>query len=199
MNKFGNRYDPTSWDQAVWRYVVHVFCDFFSSKSLPVPCFGYLSRMPVREIRKFADDLYNGGYNLRHMFVQSLSIAMIEIVIRPYVFIKHQEKNIEKESLCLKQREMRLMAHTLTSAFNVGKVILTKNPLLINLPQILFTCSQFWPIILFHSRNNDNMQKLIRNLDEIGIESERLYLNSISTLLSGEEVEKFMSSNPILM
>lgn len=198
-NQNGIPYDKFSSAEAIWLYTVHVFCDFFSSKSLPVPGFGYLSRLPNREIRKLANDMYAQGYNLRHMFVQALSIAIVEIIIRTYTYLKYHRMEIPQESLRLKQNEMRLLAHGIVTSFNLGKVVITKNPLLLNLPQVLFTCYQFWPLIITHYRRNNRIQIMLRNLNEINDEAELKYMDSISCVLSSEDFGEFLIQKPIIL
>jgi hypothetical protein len=196
-NQYGKPYAQMSWDEAIWNYTAHVFCDFFSTKSLPVPGFGYLSRMSTREIRIFSDNLYANGYNLRHMFVQALSIACVEIIIRVYSYIKYYKTDLDKESIKSKQRETRLLAHALVSSFNIGKVIITQNPLSINFAQILFTCYQIWPLLIQNYRRNNRMQLLLRNLDEISDESEAKYIDSLSEVLSTQDFGTFFNEAPI--
>lgn len=198
-NQYGTPYDKLSWIEAIWQYTVHVFCDFFSSKSLPVPGFGYLSRLPSRDIRILADEMYKNGYNLRHMFVQALSIAFVEIIIRAYVHIRYHKTDISKESLKLKQSEIRLLAHSIVTSINIGKVAITKNPVLLNLPQVLFTCYQFWPFIIKHYRRNNRIQILLRNLDEISDESEARYIESLSEGLSSDEFGEFLHGKQIIL
>jgi hypothetical protein len=198
-NQYGTPYEKFSQMEAIWRYSVHAFCDFFSSKSLPVPGFGYLARMPIREVRKFADEMYKNNYNLRHMLVQALSIIVVEIVIRAYTHLKYRNIDIPKESLQLKKREMRLMAHCLVTSFNVGKIVVSKNPLLLNLPQLLFTSYQLWPFIIDNYRRNNRIQIMLRNLDEIDDEAEEKYMKSLSGILSTKEFGNFLNQAPITL
>ncbi len=198
-NQFSTPYEKFSQMEAIWRYTVHVFCDFFSTKSLPVPGFGYLARMPIREVRIFAEEMYNKGYNLRHMFVQALSILIIETIIRIFIELKYRNIDVQKDSLKLKQREMLMMAHCLVTSFNVGKVVVTKNPLLINFPQISFTCLKIWPFILDHYRRNNRIQIMLRNIDEISEEAQLKYEKSLSITLSSPEFGFFLNEKSIIL
>jgi len=198
-NQYGTPYEKFTMVEAIWRYSVHVFCDFFSTKSLPIPGFGYLARIPIRKVRVLADEAYSKGYNMRHIFVQSLSIIVVELVIRIYAYLRYRELDLPKESFLLKQSEMRLMAHCLVTSFNVGKVVVTKNPLLLNLPQVLFTCYQFWPFIIDRYRRNNRIQIMVRNLEEIGSEAEARFLESISNFQSTKEFGNFLFQKPITL
>jgi len=198
-NQFGKPYDQMGWDEAIWYYSVHVFCDFFSSKSLPVPGFGYLAQMPYRDMRKFAHEMYSNGYNLRHMFIQGLSVGIVELIVRTYFYLKYPKYEIPKEQLLLKENEMRLLAHSLVTAFNIGKVIITKNPLNLNLPQILFTMYQFWPFIIDYYRRNDEIQIILRNLNDLECLSKEYFQKIFIIPLSTKEFGVFLSEKPILI
>ncbi len=198
-NQYGIPYGKMDWHEAIWYYVVHVFCDFFSSKSLPVPGFGYLVRLPYRDIRKIAHEMYSNGYNLRHMFVQGLSVGIVELIVRAYFYLRYYRSELAKESLLLKHREMRLLAHSLVTSFNVGKVILAQNPLFFNLPQILFTVYQIWPLLIDHYRRNNQIQMVLRNLDELDNTSAEKYLETLATPLSAREYGAFLNEKPILV
>jgi hypothetical protein len=198
-NQFGKSYTNMDWHKAIGYYAVHVFCDFFSSKSLPVPGFGYLVRLPYRDIRKIAHEMYSSGYNLRHFFVQGSSVGIVELIVRAFCFLRHYRNDLAKESLLLKQREMRLLAHSLVTAFNVGKVVITQNPLSLNLPQILFTIYQIWPLVIDHYRRNDQIQMVLRNLDELDDTSAEKYIETLEIHLSTDEFGNFLSEKPILL
>ncbi len=127
------------------------------------------------------------------------SIGVVEIVIRIYAHLRYLKIDIPKESLQLKQREMQLMAHCLVTSFNVGKVVVTKNPLLFNFPQLLFTSYKLWPFIIDHYRRNNRIQIMLRNLDEIGDEAEEKYMESLSRVLSTKEFGNFLRQAPITL
>ena len=91
------------------------------------------------------------------------------------------------------------MAHCLVTSFNVGKIVVTKNPLLLNFPQLLFVSYQLWPFIIDHYRRNNRIQIMLRNLDEIGDEAEEKYMESLSGVLSTEEFGNFLNQAPITL
>jgi hypothetical protein len=82
--------------------------------------------------------MYSNGFNLRHMVVQGIPVLTTEILIRLYNSIKYWENTeFSKEMIKHKQNKMLLISHTCATAVNIGKVIITKNPTLLNLPMIL--------------------------------------------------------------
>jgi hypothetical protein len=164
-----------------------------------VPGFGYLVQLPYRDIRKIAHEMYSNGYNLRHMFVQSLSVGIVELIVRAYFYLRYYRSELAKESILLKRREMRLLSHSLVTSFNVGKVMLAQNPLFLNLPQILFTVYQIWPLIIDHYRRNNQIQMVLRNLDELDNTSTEKYLETLANPLSTSEYGAFLNEKPILL
>lgn len=175
VNQFGKAYETKSFIESLFSYVGHVFCDFFSTYSLPVPGFGYLAKMPSREIRVFAANMYNSGFNLRHMFVQGFSVLFIEIMIRTYSYFRYKKvQKLTNDQYLHKRRELLLLSHSLVAGFNIGKVTITGDILSLNLPQILAVVYHFIPFVTFYSRNNNKTQKIIRNLNDLNDTQQQL-------------------------
>lgn len=147
LNAKGNPYVGLPFDQAIVSYVIHMVADFFSTKSLPIPGFGILAHLPDRDIRKMAADMYSDGFNLRHMIVQSFTLLPAEILTRCYVHIRFWNSIYTNENKSAKIDKMLLMTHSIATAVNIGKVIITKNPSSINLPMILRVFSLCWKVI----------------------------------------------------
>ena len=148
FNQFGTKYDGLRLDQAIIAYIIHMFADFFSTKSLPVPGMGILAHFSNRDIRKLAADMYSNGFNLRHTIVQGIPVLTAEILIRIFVSIKYwNNTEYTKNMINNKQNKMLLISHTCATAINIGKVIATKNPTLINLPMILRVIKLAWDVI----------------------------------------------------
>lgn len=198
--QYGCPYESKDFAEALWTYTAHVFCDFFSTYSLPVPGFGYLTKMPVREIRVFASEMYDSGYNLRHVMMQSFSALFIEITIRTYSHFRFKKgQGLENEQLSQKRRELLLLSHSIAAGFNVGKVAITGNLLALNLSQIFAVVFHFIPFVMFHYRNNNTTQKLLRNIGDLKenhllLESEMVRYMKESKVFNG-----FLMSQPIIL
>ncbi len=61
-----------------------MFADLFSTCSLPFPGYSFLVESDNRQIRKFAADMYQNGFNCKNILIQGVSTAIIEIVLRIY-------------------------------------------------------------------------------------------------------------------
>jgi hypothetical protein len=147
LNQKGHAYAALPVDEAVTAYFAHMFADFFSAKSLPVPGFGVLAHLPDRELRKLVADMYSDGFNLRHMVVQGIPVAATEILIRLYLYFRVLESEPSAEARKHKLDKMLLMTHTLAALVNVGKVVLTNNPAAINLPMMLRVIWLTWSVV----------------------------------------------------
>jgi hypothetical protein len=78
------------------------------------------------------------GYNLRHFLVAGLTPAVIEIVLRAYLMLRHYAEHGEIPLLVAshpKYRTMLLFAHGIAVLANSGRVALTQNPLAINVAE----------------------------------------------------------------
>jgi hypothetical protein len=88
-----------------------------------------------RSVGEVARWMYLNGYDLRHFLVTGITPAVVEIVLRAYIMIRHYSEHGEiKCDLAShpKYRSMLLIAHGIATAANAGKVVLTKNPLAVN-------------------------------------------------------------------
>ena len=144
----GGAYAPMDWTTAVISYLLHVTADFFTETSLPIPGITLHRELPNREIRKFIQDVYKDGVNLRHMVGQAVTPSVTSLVILLYDILRYRLPNwyrkniknitIEEEPVPgLRFNEMMVVAHTLVLGVNVGRVIITKNPTTLNLPELI--------------------------------------------------------------
>jgi len=200
VNEHGGAYKERAFVEAVWTYTGHVFCDFFSTHSIPIPGFSFLAKMPSREIRNFAADMYNNGYNLRHMFIQGFSVLFTELTLRAYTYFRYgRDVDIEKVQLEQKKHELLLLAHSIIAAVNVGKVIITKNPLTLNLPQIMAVGYHFAPYVIFHYRNNNQTRKILRNLEQLEMNQYELERKLSLLMLESHVFQEYLHTEPILL
>lgn len=96
-----------------------------------------LANLNNDKMPKFAEQLYDNGVNVRTMSAQAISVAVIELTIRVYHFLSLYNQTVDKELRDEKLRKMLLLSHSIAATFNIGKVIVTKNPFLLNTSQFI--------------------------------------------------------------
>lgn len=185
VNQYGTHYEQLSVIEAIVKYARHMFADLFSTCSLPFPGSSFLAECDDRQLRKFAADMYQNGFNCKNIILQSLSTVIIEVIIRIYYSIQSVKRykcevelaedysNFEafkrffKPSNKEKLREMLLVAHAIVTAVNIGKVIIKKSPWEINITEI-FSVVKYGVMVLKSTMSrNSEYAKLIRNSNEI--------------------------------
>jgi len=125
--------DPT---QAMLHIAVHLYKDFWTSRSLPIPGTSYLPGIFEDKVPDIIRDSYRDGLNLRTLTGQAVSVAICEIGVRVHLYArKHFSENYEfAES---KKTRMLMISHSIALAINIGKVVITKNPVYLNKFQII--------------------------------------------------------------
>ena len=122
--------------------------DFCSSSSLPIPGWSLLSHFPNRDIEAFAMKLYRNGMSLRTMALQSVPVALTELLVSLYVWIRSRDGGDEFSEAAWNHRKKKLLliSHGITTAVNVGKVIITEAPWRLNLVVIARTFQLIWQV-----------------------------------------------------
>lgn len=64
-NQYGQTFNTYEGLEVFLVWAKHLIADFCTSKSLPFPGMSFLMEMPDHDIRKFAIQMYQNGYNLR--------------------------------------------------------------------------------------------------------------------------------------
>ena len=164
LNQYGNEYAAMSFDEALIAYFTHMVADFFSTKSLPIPGFSLLSHFPNRDIRKFADELYRDGLNLRNLAMQGVPVAITELFIWMYNSLRYRNSTYSKEAIKNKKEKLLLISHGIALSVNIGKVIITENPTSLNLVMIMRVIKLVWNIIKHElDTNNKAIEKVNRS------------------------------------
>jgi hypothetical protein len=128
--------------EAILKQIGHLISDVATPMGLPAPFMTLMQGLNVgsfgekgRSVGEIARWMYLNGYDFRHFLVSGITPAVIEIVLRAFIMIRHYSEHGEiKFDLAShpKYRSMLLMAHGIATAANVGKVVLMKNPCAIN-------------------------------------------------------------------
>lgn len=140
----GGDYESCNVFIATFKLIKHLLADFFSATSLPIPGFSILTHWPDRDVEAFAMKLYKNGLNLRTMLLGGIPVGLVEIIMRIYAHCQYLGSKYTEEQKAHKLNKMLLIAHGITSAINVGKVIITKNPARLNIILIARTCNLIW-------------------------------------------------------
>ena len=143
----GGEYESCNVFVAVFKLIKHLIADFFSETSLPIPGFSILTHWPDRDVEAFAMKLYKNGMNLRTMFLGGIPVGLIEIIMHLYVHSRYHDSEYSENQKAHKLNKMLLISHEITSAINMGKVIITKNPARLNIILIARTCNLIWQVI----------------------------------------------------
>ena len=129
--------------EAILKHIGHLLSDVATPMGLPAPLMTLFQALDVgsfgerdRTVGQLARWMYANGYDLRHFVVGGVTPAVIEIVLRAYIMLRHYSEQGEvKLSVAQspKYRSMLLAAHGVAAAANAGKVALYQgNPLAVN-------------------------------------------------------------------
>ena len=129
--------------EAILKQFGHLISDVATPMGLPAPFMTLLQGINVgsfgkkgRTVGQLARWMYINGYDFRHFLVSGLTPAVIEIILRAYIMLRHYSEHGETKIMLAndpKYRSMFLFAHTIAVAGNVGKIALNHgNPLAIN-------------------------------------------------------------------
>jgi hypothetical protein len=147
--------------EAILRHMGHLISDVATPMGLPAPLMTLFQALSVgsfgekdRTVGQLARWMYLNGYDLRHFVASGVTPAVIEIVLRAYVMLRHYSELGEVKLAVAqspKYRSMLLAAHGVAAAANAGKVALYQgNPLAINqaewmaLLRYLFPHMKYW-------------------------------------------------------
>lgn len=142
LNQNGRPYEQLPLIDAIVRYLDHMLKDFCSAASLPFPGMSFLAESNNRNVRILAADLYENGFNCKNIATQSLSAIMIEMIVRLYFSIQSVKEYHDKVEIAEdysnadaikaffkptnkdKLYEMLLVAHSIVTAVNAGKIVI---------------------------------------------------------------------------
>lgn len=138
---------------AVAKQAAHLKSDMMTSMGLPVPMMGLFSMLQFgsigeeeQTISEIVRGMYYQGYDFIHFCSMSISVLLVEIVVRVGYAIKRVKEGIAiKDAIPLntnhekmpKLATMLFVGHSAASAINAGKVYFAGNPLAINYAQWL--------------------------------------------------------------
>ena len=130
--------------EACIKQIGHLISDVGTKTGLQPPLFSLFQGINLtspfsdkdRKIGEIARWMYLNGYDFRHFLTMTITPAIIEIILRTYIMLKHYNNEGEVKIRLAgnpKYRSMLLWAHAIASAGNAGKIYFQQgNPLAIN-------------------------------------------------------------------
>jgi len=197
--------EPFGLIEAILRQIGHLISDVATPMGLPAPFMTLIQGINVgsfgekgRTVGQIARWMYLNGYDFRHFLVSGITPAVIEIVLRAYIMLRHYSEHGEtKFDLAShpKYRTMLLMAHGIATLGNAGKIALMQgNPLAINYAEWMALIRYLIPSIKYWAF--DQHQLRMEHLEHINSTGWDQLLQSSDQLLA--TVTKLDSSKIIL-
>ena len=136
---------------AIAKQIIHFKSDITTSMGLPAPLMGLFNLLQFGNIgeeeltvAEIVQGMYYEGFDFIHFCSQSMSVIVIELIVRlGYAIKRIKEGNKVKDSIPIslnrskhpKLATMLFIGHIGATDVNAGKVYFTKNPMAINYPQ----------------------------------------------------------------
>lgn len=139
----------------------HLASDIATPAGLPAPLMPLLSFLQFGEIGnrgytigEVSRQMYRSGYDFRHFIAGSVPVMLTEVIIRLGYFVKSiQNGKTLAEAVpsasSLKLRRQLLIAHSVATLINAGKVYVTQNPLGVSWAQTLAFLRYVMPELSF--------------------------------------------------
>ncbi|HEP1818620.1 TPA: hypothetical protein VB845_000408 [Streptococcus suis] len=138
---------------AIAKLLVHFKSDITTSKGLPAPLMGLFNLLQFGEIGKeeetiaqIVQGMYQDGYDFIHFATMSIPVMLIEVLVRlGYACRRLSQGASLSDAVAFSTNRKKypklgtilFTAHSVSTAVNLGKIIITENPLAINYPQWL--------------------------------------------------------------
>ncbi len=174
---------------AIAKQILHLKTDVTTSMGLPVPLMSLFNLLQVgnigdedQTIAEIVQGMYYEGYDFIHFCSMSIPVMIVEVVVRMGYALKRMNEGFSiKESIPFstnrakhpKLATMLFIGHSAATAFNAGRVYLTKSPMTINYPQwIAFAKHSYfqlrWALLEKPVRQNDYvLGRINEELDSI--------------------------------
>jgi hypothetical protein len=166
-NQHGNPYPQMSWFAAFQNVVIHLFADFFSAHSLPLPLSSVVYENCGREMRKFVHELYGNGYNLRHIALNSVEVLLACLVIEVWLWLQYGLEQTQEPAVKLKKYEMRAAAMGFLSGANIGGCLLFENPFLLNIPLLIAAVDSAVRMYVLDMKRHSELRKGTRSIQDL--------------------------------
>ena len=136
-----------------------------------------------RELGQFVTDFI---WYLRNLLLQGVPVALTELGMWIYMGLRYNGTSYSKEMIQHKRNKLLLIAHGIATAVNVGKVIITQNPVSLNLIMIIRTFHLVWKVLSEElSLTNKAVTKEAMTTMKAGMRTMsgiRFFINEMTTL-----------------
>lgn len=178
----------------------HLASDVSTKAGLPAPLMPLLSFLQVGHIGKHgytvgevARQMYRSGYDFRHFLAGSVPVMLSEVIVRLGFFVKGMRsgKSLQQSipsASSLTVRRQLLIAHSVATLVNAGKVYFTQNPLAISWAQILTLLRYAAPEMLYllHGKEGERRklvnQQILTEYDDLVESADKLWLKSVPAI-----------------
>lgn len=185
--------NPIGLIEAILRQLGHLISDVATPMGLPAPFMSLIQGLNVgsfgdkgRTAGEIARWMYLNGYDFRHFLVSGITPAVIEIILRAYIMLRHYSEYGETKLNVAsnpKYRTMLLMAHGIATLGNTGKIVLMQgNPLAINYAEWMAFIRYLIPSFKYWIFDKKQLQ--IRHLERITQSKWNQLLQSSDELLA---------------
>lgn len=178
--------------KALETQIGHMASDVGTKAGLPAPLMPLLLFLQVGKIGQhgytvgeLARAMYRQGYDFRHFMAGSVPVMFSEVVIRLSYFVRSINKGVNFSDAIpnaskLSIRRQLLIAHSVATLVNAGKVYVTHSPLALNWSQILTLFRYALPEVkyLIHGREAER-SKLVNEKIMMDYETIRLEASSL--------------------
>ncbi|HFR3977729.1 TPA: hypothetical protein ACHVI3_001881 [Streptococcus suis] len=138
---------------AIAKLLVHFKSDITTSMGLPAPLMGLFNLLQFGKIGKeeetiaqIVQGMYHDGYDFIHFATMSIPVMIIEVLVRMGYACRRMSQGASLSDAVAFSTDRKkypklgtilFTAHSVSTAVNLGKIIITESPLAINYPQWL--------------------------------------------------------------
>lgn len=142
-------YDKIPEESATIALLTHWVADFFSSRSLPLPGWSFLTQRDGG-VADFAIQAYRSGLNLRSLLSNFSGVLLTGTILRLYVYVRQFVETGRIDRFLWKDvryQEMCLVAQAINLLLNLGKVAVTQNVFALNPVAIMAVVRHAIPVV----------------------------------------------------
>ncbi|HFI0772390.1 TPA: hypothetical protein ACGPF1_001520 [Streptococcus suis] len=180
---------------AIAKQLVHFKSDITTSMGLPAPLMGLFNLLQFGQIgeeeetiAQIVQGMYYDGYDFIHFATMSIPVMIIEVLVRVGYACRRMSQGASLSDAVAFSTDRKkypklgtilFTAHSVSTAVNLGKIIITENPLAINYPQWLAFFKYSYQEVHYQMfiepeqkrrffEENDNLQydKIYANIDK---------------------------------
>ncbi len=158
-------YDKIPEEAATIALLTHWLADFFSTRSLPIPGWSFLTQNNDG-VADFAIQAYRSGLNLRSLLSNFSGVLLTGTMLRLYTYLRQFLDTGRIDPFLwkdIKYQEMCLVAQSINLLMNLGKVAVTQNVFAINPVAIMAVIRHAIPVIRDAQRRRSPIAIMERN------------------------------------